>query len=200
MRSPWGNEYRRTPDRYIWGLEPSALARDVVHRLPRNARVLELGSGEGRDALFFAAHDCEVTAVEMSGAGIAKAERLAHERGLSVRWVRADMAESDLDGLFDLVYSCGAIHYVPRAERRRLIARLQSLTPPRGYHAHVVFTDAHIYVEKGEEIDYFRPGELRGAYEGWRVLSHSQDVIPCAADGRPHQHSTESLVAQRHLT
>jgi tellurite methyltransferase len=197
MRSPWGNEYIRTPDQYIWGLEPSLLARGVVRCLSRGARVLELGSGEGRDSVFFAAQGCEVTAVELSGAGIAKAERLARQRGLTIRWIQADMATRELDGPFDLVYSCGAIHYVPRRERRALFRRLQALTAPRGFHALVVFTDAHIYVEKDEEIDYFRPGELRRVYRGWRLLDDRHEMITCVADGRPHQHSTEYLVAQR---
>ena len=198
MRSPWGNEYIRTPDRYIWGLEPSALARAVARRLPRGAHVLELGSGEGRDSVFFAAQGCEVTAVELSAAGIAKAERLTRQRGLTIRWIQADMATHELEGPFDLVYSCGAIHYVPRAERLALFRRLQSLTAPRGFHAHVVFTDAHIYVEKDEEIDYFRSGELRRVYRGWRLLDHRHEMIHCVADGRPHRHSTEYLIAQRH--
>ena len=51
MRSPWAREYIRTPNRYIWGTEPSELARDVVWLPPARTRVLELGSGEGRDSV-----------------------------------------------------------------------------------------------------------------------------------------------------
>ena len=35
MRSPWAREYARTPNRYIWGTEASALAHQVSALLPQ---------------------------------------------------------------------------------------------------------------------------------------------------------------------
>lgn len=197
MRSPWAREYARTPDRYLWGTEPSELAQDVVRLLSARARVLELGSGEGRDSVFFATRGLDVTGVELSRAGIDKAERLARAHGVRVRWLRADMARGRPSGCFHLVYSCGAIHYVPRPVRARLFRRLKTITVPGGYQAHLVFTDESVYVEKGERIDYFEVGELPGAYRDWRVVDLARGTISCAADGRLHRHGVEWLIAQR---
>ena len=195
-RSPWAREYVRRPKDYIWGKEPSSFAREVSALLPPGARVLDLGCGEGRDSVFFAARGFVVTGVDASAAGLRKAERLALERGIEVRWLQGDMARVALDGAFDLVYSCGAIHYVPRRERARLLPRLKALTRPGGHHAHIVFTDRSIYVEKGEVIDYFAPGELARAYPDWRILRLEEQMIPCAQDGTPHRHSVEVLIAK----
>jgi len=196
VRSPWAREYERTPDRYIWGIEPSAYAVEASALLAPGARVLDLGCGEGRDSVFFAGRGLTVTGVDASLAGLRKAERLARARGLDVRWLHCDMARLGLRGPFDLVYSCGAVHYVARRARARLLPLLMRLTRPGGYHAHVVFTDRAIYVEKGEHIDYFAPGELAGFYPTWRVLWREETVIPCAQDGTPHGHSVEQVVAQ----
>jgi len=147
--------------------------------------------------VFFAAAGFAVTGVEVSVAGLRKAERLAQERGVQVRWIHGDMAHVALDGPFGLVYSCGAIHYVPRPQRMRLLARLKRLTPPGGYHGFVVFTDRAVYAEKGEVIDYFAPGELERAYGDWRVLRCEQDDIACSRDGIPHHHSVERFLATR---
>jgi tellurite methyltransferase len=106
------------------------------------------------------------------------------------------MAHLAFDGAFDLVYSCGAIHYVPRRERARLFPRLKALTPPGGYHAWVVFTDRAVYREKGEVIDYFVRGELAGVYANWLILRREERMIACAQDGTRHRHSVELLVAQ----
>jgi tellurite methyltransferase len=195
-RSPWAVEYARRPREYIWGTEPSGFAREVTVLVGAGARVLDLGCGEGRDSVFFASLGFTVTGVDLSAAGLRKAERLACERGVEVRWLRADMARGGVDGPFDLVYSCGAIHYVPRRERARLFPRLKAWTRPGGYHGLVVFTDRLIYREKGERVDYFAPGELRGAYADWRVVRRAEGLIPCAQDGRPHRHSVEQLIAQ----
>ncbi len=196
MRSPWAREYVRRPKEYIWGTEPSSFAREVSALLSPGARVLDLGCGEGRDSVFFAARGFDVTGVDASLAGLRKAERLARERGVEVRWAHADMARFTLDGPFDLVYSCGAVHYVPRRERARLFPLLKALTSPRGYHAHIVFTDRAVYREKGEVIDYFGAGKLRRMYADWRVLRFKEGLIACAQDGTPHRHSVDELIAQ----
>src|SRR5581483_11351492 len=157
--------------------------------------VLDLGCGEGRDSVFFAAAGHRVVAVDIAPAGLDKGQRLARARQVRVTWVAADLAALPLRGAFDLVYSCGAIHYVPRARRADLFPELQAATRPRGWHACVVFTDRLVYVEKGEVIDYFQPGELRAAYAGWRILRHEERLIACDQDGTPHQHSVEELIA-----
>lgn len=196
MRSPWAREYARTPNRYIWGTEPSAFARSVAPLLEPGERVLDLGCGEGRDSVFFATRGCDVTGVDASRAGLVKAERLARERGVRVRWVHGDMARVPVEGPFHFVYSCGAVHYVPRRVRPRFFARLTALTRPNGRHAHLVFTDRVVYVEKGEVVDYFTDGELREAYADWEILQHESGTIACAQDGTPHRHGVEELVAR----
>lgn len=196
MRSPWAREYVRTPKKYIWGTEPSSFARQVSALLLSGARVLDLGCGEGRDSVYFAAEGFEVVGVDASRAGIAKAQRLAETHGARVRWLVGDMARLAYRGPFDLIYSCGAIHYVPRRERAGLFQRLQLLARPGGFHAYVVFTDREVYVEKGEVIDYFASGELAAAYVGWLILHREEGRISCAQDGTPHYHSVESFIAR----
>jgi tellurite methyltransferase len=195
-RSPWHEEYVKRSDEYVFGRRPSDLAILTSRLLPPRARVLEVGSGEGRDCLFFAAQGFDVTGVEVSEAGLAKAMRAARERDLSVRWVQADMADLRVDRVFDLVYSCGAIHYVPREKRREFFSRLKALSPPGGLQAHVVFTDRSVYREKGEVIDYFVSGELREIFTGWLIRDRGESMISCAQDGHPHEHSVEQIIAE----
>ena len=196
MRSPWGVEYQTTPDRYVFGTAPSAFAREAGDLLAPGARVLELGCGEGRDSVYFAARGFDVTAIELSRAGLRKGERLARHRRVTVRWVCADAADLPVAGRFDLVYSCGSVHYVPRAARPRLFARARAMTHPGGYHAHIVFTDALVYVEKHEVIDYFTAGELRDLYPGWDVRRCADTAIDCAQDGVAHRHSVQEFIAR----
>ncbi len=193
--SPWDEEYARTPGSYLWGTGESPLARDLVPLVRPGGRILDLGCGEGRDSVYFAEHGFEVTGLEASRAGLQKARRLAAERGVAVRWIECALPELPAIGPFDLVYSCGSIHYVPRADRPHLLRRLRRMTVPGGLHAHIVFTDRVIYAEKGEVVAYFKPGELGRAYWPAEVLRRGESLIPCAQDGRPHFHSTELLMA-----
>lgn len=194
--SPWALEYDRT-DRYVFGTEPSPFARNLLPLLPPGARVLELGSGEGRDCVFFARHGLEVTGVEMAEGGLRKSRRLAERAGVHVRWLQQTLPRLEVPGSFDLVYSCGSLHYVARAERPALFAQLRERTRPRGHHVHVVFTTRRVYREKGEVMDDFTPGELAREFAHWRVRQRREGMISCAQDGTPHEHSVEVLVAQR---
>jgi tellurite methyltransferase len=195
--SPWAREYERTPHEYILGTAPSEFAHAVRGLVSPGARVLEVGCGEGRDSVFFATRGCEVTSLDVSAAGLRKAERLARAHRVRIRWVCGDAAREIPGGPFDLVYSCGAIHYVPRDRRSGLFSRLKAVTSPGGHHAHVVFTDRRVHVEMREQIDYFTIGELRRAYADWAVLGCESGLISCAQDGTRHCHSVDQLVARK---
>ncbi len=107
------------------------------------------------------------------------------------------MLDVPVAGRFDLVYSCGAIHHVPKEERPRLFRRLKVLTKAGGVHAHIVFTDERIYHERGEEIDYFSRGDLGRLYGDWSILTEEGGHIFCAQDGTRHSHSIERIIASR---
>ena len=194
MDNPWPRVYRKGG--YTWGTEESSFAREVARYLT-GGRVLDLGCGEGRDAVFFAKQGFEVTGVDVSQAGIAKARKLAEMKEVTATWVVADLATYRPPGEFDLIYSSGSIHYLPRRVRTHLFARIKSQTRPEGLNAHVVFTDRLVYVEFNEVIDYFHTGELRNEYRDWGVLVYRESTIKCQQDGTPHRHGIAKLITRR---
>jgi len=194
MRNPWPRVYRKSG--YTWGTEESGFAREVAGYLT-GGRVLDLGCGEGRDAVFFAKQGFEVTGVDVSQAGIAKARKLAKMKEVEVTWVVADLATYRPPDEFDLIYSSGSIHYLPRRVRSHLFARIKSQTRAGKFNAHVVFSDRLVYIEFNEVIDYFRTGELRNEYRDWEVLVNKASSIRCRQDGTDHRHGIASLIGRR---
>jgi tellurite methyltransferase len=195
--SPWAREYARTPERYVFGTAPSDFALEVARLIRPGDYVLDLGCGEGRDSVYFAELGGVVTGIDLSAEGIAKAKRLAQARGVRVSWWQGPMTELLPPGLFDLIFPCGSIHYVPRARRAALFARLKAMTRPNGRQAHLVFTDSLVHEEKGEIVEYFNAGELHDAFVDWQILKHGEHVISCAQDGTVHGHAVEELVTAR---
>jgi tellurite methyltransferase len=195
--SPWAREYARTPERYVFGTAPSDFALEVARLIRPGDYVLDLGCGEGRDSVFFAERGAVVTGIDLSAEGIAKARRLARARGVRVTWWQGSMTELLPPGLFDLIFSCGSIHYVPRARRGGLFARLKAMTRPNGHQAHLVFTDRLVHEEKGEIVEYFNAGELHEAFVEWQIRKRGESVIRCGQDGTVHGHAVEELVAAR---
>lgn len=70
----WDRRYRE--EGAIWGEQPSPTAMQIAPHLAEGARVLEVGSGYGRDLAFLAERRCRVSGVEISREG----HRLARER------------------------------------------------------------------------------------------------------------------------
>lgn len=181
----------------MFGTAPSEFALEVARLIRPGDHVLDLGCGEGRDSVFFAQIGCVATGIDLSADGIEKARRLARARGVSVTWRQGPMTETLPTGPFDLIFSCGSLHYVSRAERSALFERLKAMTRRGGRQAHVVFSDRLVHEEKGEIVEYFSAGELHEAFRDWQTLKHDDHVIKCAQDGTPHGHGVEELMTAR---
>lgn len=78
-----------------YGTAPNDFLLQVAERIP-SGPVLCLAEGEGRNAIFLAERGHAVTAVDQSAVGLANAQRLAAERGVSLSTVVANLAEYDL--------------------------------------------------------------------------------------------------------
>ena len=79
-------------ERYVYGTRPNAWLASVAGRLRSGSRILSLGEGEGRNAVWLAQQGHRVEAVDGSAVGLAKAQRLAAERGVALATTVADLA------------------------------------------------------------------------------------------------------------
>ena len=80
---------------YAYGTEVNDFVASVAPRIPPG-NVLCLAEGEGRNAVHLAAMGHDVTAVDTSAVGLAKARALAAGRGVSITAIEADLADFDL--------------------------------------------------------------------------------------------------------
>jgi SAM-dependent methyltransferase len=92
---------------------------------------LDVGSGEGRNAVWLAEQGWLVTGVDFSPVGLDKARRLAAARGVDVEWVLADLRSyQPPDGAYDLVVVLYL--HLPAAERRAAHTALARALRPDG--------------------------------------------------------------------
>jgi SAM-dependent methyltransferase len=97
----WDKRY--SEEDQMWSGKPNGtLVAEVAGLAP--GRVLDVGCGEGADAIWLAERGWDVTALEVSGVALERAARHAADAGVSVRWVHAGMVEAALPSAsFDLV-------------------------------------------------------------------------------------------------
>jgi len=115
----------------VYGAIPNGFLRGVADRFPKNGRALDIGAGEGRNALFLASFGLDVLAVDQSEVGMQKAQRLAHQRGLALTTQAVDLEDFDAAaGSFDVVSSIFV--HLPAALRAKVHRRLQTWLKPGG--------------------------------------------------------------------
>ena len=127
-QAAWDQRYSG-PD-LVWGAGPNRFVTEEVTALAAG-RAIDLGTGEGRNAIWLAERGWQVTAVDFSAAGLARAGRLAAERGVSVDWVQADLLDyKPAPGGYDLVLVV-YIH-LPSASLARIFRAAAAAVAPGG--------------------------------------------------------------------
>jgi len=146
----WDERYATAE--YVYGTEPNEFLAATIRELNGGGRALCLAEGEGRNAVFLAGRGYEVHAVDASVVGLAKAERLARERGVHIVTEVANLDGYRIDpGAWDLIVSvfCHLPAPVRRALHREVVAGLR----PGGHFVVEAYTPAQLALGTGGPPD-----------------------------------------------
>jgi thioredoxin reductase/SAM-dependent methyltransferase len=117
-QADWEHRYHAAES--MWSRNPNgSLVNQAGDLAP--GRALDVGAGEGADALWLAERGWEVTATDIAGNALARVAAEAGRRGLTVRCLRGDANDPDAFGneTYDLVsLQYGSFHRTP--DRRGL--------------------------------------------------------------------------------
>jgi 2-polyprenyl-3-methyl-5-hydroxy-6-metoxy-1,4-benzoquinol methylase len=154
----------------IESFEPDPTLVDEIGSL-RPGRALDLGAGDGRNAIWLAIQGWQVTAVDFSQVALDRGRALATASGVRVEWQLADLLEwSPGASRFDLV-TLFFIH-LPSDERRDVYARAAAAIAPGGTLLIVGHDRTNLVDGVGGPQDptvLFTPGEIAADLAGFRV-------------------------------
>ncbi|MGA3290284.1 MAG: class I SAM-dependent methyltransferase [Candidatus Bathyarchaeia archaeon] len=131
----WENAYESEEYKHWEFSYPSpelvALATANVPR--RNARVLDVGSGGGTDAVFMAQCGFRVTGVDISAAALKIAEKRAEKAHVEVDWLRGNVLELPIgDEAIDFIIDRGLFHLIEDHDRPRYASEFFRVLKNRG--------------------------------------------------------------------
>ena len=190
----------RKPE-YYWGKLPSRSCFKVLELLPpdKPLRLLDIGCGEGRDAIFFARNGYHVSGFDLSQAGIDKTKALADEVGVDIHVFKANILDYRLSEYFDILHASGVLHYVPRELREEVLSNYKEFTSTNGLNVLNVFVRKP-FIERAPDSDAtghpWISGELFAHYHDWKLEVCTEEIFDCMSSGVPHKHAINRLIAR----
>ena len=115
---------------FAYGLEPNTFLVSVAEQLPKGP-ILSLAEGEGRNAVYLAKLGFDVTAVDASEVGLAKAHQLAEDNNVEIKTVHADLATYEIAPDYWAAIVSIFCH-IPPAIRKSIHAKVVSGLRPDG--------------------------------------------------------------------
>lgn len=169
-----------------YGEEPNDWLREAAAHIPAGP-VLCLCEGQGRNAVWLASQGREVTAVDASAVGLARARELAARRGVTIQTVVADLGtwEGRADHWAGIVSIFG---HLPPPVRARVHGAVARWLRPGGVFVLEAYRPEQLAHGTGGPKDVawlYTPDQLAGDLEGLsieRLAAVDREVV----EGRYH--------------
>jgi len=189
---------------YYWGKNPSSIAiklTELISKINYNgSKLIDLGCGEGRDAVFFAKKDFEVLAIDISEKGLEKTKMYAKEEGLKIKTLKNNIIDYLLEEKYDIIFSTGVLHYLPPEQRTEKFENYKEFTNACGINAFSVFVKKP-FIKKAPDADpkaySFKSGEIMTYYWDWEILYCVEEIFDCNSSNIPHRHAVNRIIARK---
>lgn len=170
-KAQWDEKYSRPT--FIFGKSPVQFLAENYQYIPYEGTVLDMGMGEGRNAVFLAQKGYKVTGVDISSVAVKKAYLLAQEFGVKIKGVVASMHEYKIPpNSFDAIV---CFYYVDRS----LVEKIKTWLKPGGILIYEAYTSREKARKKRDPLDdneYLKEQELLRMFSGMRVLKYEEPL------------------------
>ncbi len=193
-----------------FGTEPTGEIRTYVDSIERRGKALDIGAGDGRNALYLAQAGYDVTAVDSSCVGLAKLEWFARREGLitNIETVCADVRDTVYEeSTYDLIVAVTLFDHLPKKDIGGLFERIVRSLRVGG----ALFVKVHTVADPGcrkngepaSELSrmirhYFGPKELLHLVNGsLDVIDYDERSERDVNHGTPHTHGFATMLATK---
>ncbi|MFQ5621700.1 MAG: methyltransferase domain-containing protein [Candidatus Nanoarchaeia archaeon] len=201
----------------LWGLSPDPLLVENIEEIPVG-KALDLGVGEGRNALFLAHKGFQVTGIDISSKAIEKFLELAKEKGLIPEGLVMDIRDFEFrPDAYNLIVATATLHFLRRKEVYEITSKIIRSITPGGYVYIKDFTvDDPSYqtakkrlkqIEKNtfyspklfSYLYFFSHNELKGMFKDFEIKVYKEEISTDSGHGKsgPHKHGIALLFAKK---
>jgi tellurite methyltransferase len=167
----WDQRYNKRS--YVYGRLPAKFLAENFDFLIGFPTVLDMGMGEGRNAVFLAQKGHQVTGIDISSVAIKKARRLAKDKGVKIKTI---VGEMDKYKISDAAYDSIICFYFVN---RELNQKIQNWLKPGGiliYEAHTTKQLSKSKAKNAKISYYLKPQELLRMFPKMTILKYEEPV------------------------
>ncbi|MGN7763485.1 class I SAM-dependent methyltransferase [Paenibacillus sp. 22594] len=131
----------------------------------QGGRMLELGCGPGRNAIYGVLHGFDVDAIDLSEEAIAWAKERAAEKNIRVNFTCGSVFELSPESEYDLVYDAGCLHHLWPHRRIGYIEMIHHALKDGGYFGLTCFAPGFTDMGGAMELsdwDVYRDRSMHG--------------------------------------
>ena len=195
----WNARYAN--DEYIFGTAPNRFLASQAELIQPGMRALAVADGEGRNSVWLAERGARVHAVDVSPLALAKAQKLAQTRGVTIQFEQADLLNWRWpEAEYDLIAAI-FIQFASPTQRMPMIAGIRRALKPGGILILQGYTPKQIEFATGgpgSAENMYTEALLREWFGDWQIrhLREHEDFI---SEGTHHhgQSALIDLVAQK---
>ncbi len=198
MKPFWENEYLNK-EKSTFG-NPSKDVEDIVPYLSKDARILDVGCGDGRHSLYLAKSGFKVDAFDISTNAIDKLNYLKGKYKLNINTYICDVLDFEFKYKYDLIIVHGVLQFIKKEKQPIVIDLLKKWTKANGYNIIALFTDEEPVPEdlKDVMVGVFKNGEIKEYYYDWEIkLFENKKFNDEHENGIKHCHALNKIVAQK---
>ena len=190
-------------DEYYWGLEPALFLDELIRVANKSAdelTVLDIGCGEGKDAVYMAQQGCKVTAFDLTESGIRKLNKLALNRSVEIEAFVADINDFEINKQYDIIYSTGTIQYLFDENIPSFFNKINDMTKIGGIVYFNVFVEKpflELPPDWDKEEKMWKTGKLFSYFSDWKIHTIKEFIFEDNSGGVKHYHCMDTVMAER---
>lgn len=186
-------EYKKS--NCLWGLKPNKYVTQIP-KIIKSGKVLDVGVGEGRNALFLAKQGFEVAGIDISKEAVNKFLKFAKKENLDVRGIVSDIVDFKFEAKYDIIICVATLHLVSKEKVIETIKKIKNYTKNKGINLLTVFTKKDTGYKEYPNLYFFDENELRELYKDWQILEYN-NYVKEESHGKPHKHHICVLIARK---
>ena len=145
----WNGKFSKAD--YFYGINPNDFLASNIELLKNHQKLLCLGEGEGRNAIFFAKNGFEVSAIDASNLGLEKLQNRAIQEKLDIKTICMDLNFWETDEKYDVIVASYLHMY--KDEREELFKKIEDSLNINAYFIAEFFSTKQLNYNSGGPKD-----------------------------------------------